>query len=73
MSSSSIQREQLSLLNYFKSLNFTQPLSINLLSTTLDAIKVDLTGEDLKSVLIEKITCESFLLKEVIYTSKFYD
>ena len=61
------------MLSSFKSINFTQPLSINLQSVTWDAIKSDVRGDDLKSIFLEKVPCEYFVLQEVMATKNFYD
>ena len=73
MTSSVLHQKLQNLYNYLKSTNFTQPLSINLLSVTIDAINGDITGDDLKSILVDKIPSESFVLQEVMACSKFYD
>ena len=61
------------LMSFFKSVNFTQPLSIGLLSTTIDAINSEISGDDLRSTIADKVPSEVFVLQEVMATSKFYD
>ena len=61
------------MLPYFKSINITKQISIKLQSLNLDAIKSDVRGDDLKSIFLEKVPCESFVLQEVMATKSFYD
>ena len=66
MASSTAEQDLQSLSSYFNNITFTQHLSIDLLSATLDVINGDLRGDDLRTVLADKIPCEAFVLQEVI-------
>ena len=72
MASSTAEQDLQSLSSYFNNITFTQHLSIDLLSATIDAINGALRGDDLRTVLADKIPCEAFVLQEVISTPNFY-
>ena len=71
--SCSLQPEIDNVLGFFKSIKFTQPLSITLLATTIDALNSDVRGDDLISMIVEKVPAEAFVLQEVMATSRFYE